>query len=306
MPEQIPTGLIAPRRVWGVRMLSFRPRRAGFTLIELLVVMAIIAVLIGLLLPSIQRVRAAADRIRCQNNLKQFGLALHSCADVQGALPAAYRAPGFSPGWGWGTELLRFLEQDNLFNTLNPGALRFGSGDNPALATAWTQSSLSVFRCPADTGSVLNVQRLNHGLSNYRAVAGATVYPMYVADRDLGGVMYQNSRITLGQITDGTSNTLAIGECVYDGPSGKWAAIWPGMSGFHENAVWISDVMWWVDDDSARINGPAPQAFSSRHPGGAAFVFCDGSVRFFREGGDLKVVRYLAGRDDGQVVSVEF
>lgn len=281
------------------------PRRA-FTLIELLVVMAISAVLLGLLLPAIQKVRAAADRIRCQNNLKQFGIALHTFADVNTVFPSAYRAPGFNPGWGWGTELLRFLEQDNLYGGLQPAALKFGAGANPALPIPLTQTVLNVFRCPADGGAALNVQRLNHGLSNYRAVAGATVYPVYEADRDLGGVMYQNSRISLSQIVDGTSNTLAIGECVYDGPAGKRAAIWPGMSGFHDNAVWISDVMWWVDDDSARINGPAPQAFSSRHPGGAAFVFCDASVRFFREGGDVKVVRYLAGREDGQVVTTDF
>jgi len=64
--------------------------------------------------------------------------------------------------------------------------------------------------------------------------------------------------------------------------------------------------MWWVDNASARINGPAPQAFSSRHTSGAFFGFCDGSVRFFREGGNVNVLRWLAGRMDNQVVSVDF
>jgi prepilin-type processing-associated H-X9-DG protein len=77
-----------------------------------------------------------------------------------------------------------------------------------------------------------------------------------------------------------------------------------GLHGFPAG-VYVSDVMWWVDDQSARINGPAPQAFSSRHTGGAFFVFCDGSVRFFREGGDIQTLKWLAGRDDGHVVNLD-
>ena len=68
----------------------------------------------------------------------------------------------------------------------------------------------------------------------------------------------------------------------------------------------ISCVMWWVDDDTAKINGTAPQAFGSRHPGGAFFGFCDGSVRFFREGSDIGTLKYLAGRADGVVVNPDF
>src|SRR5262249_38935755 len=172
-----------------------------------------------------------------------------------------------------------------------------GAGANPALPDANTQLPLPLFRCPSDLGPALNNLRLNHGTSNYRAVAGPVTTPLFLPDQDMGGVMFQNSRIRIPQITDGTSNTLAVGECILDEQVSKRAAIWAGMTGLRDGSVWISDVMWWVDEASAVINGPAPQALSSRHSGGAFFGFCDGSVRFFQEGGDVNNLRWLAGRN---------
>ncbi len=281
--------------------------RVAFTLVELLVVIAIIGILIGMLLPAVQMVRESARRTECANKIKQMGLALQTFESSNEYFPPSYNGTGLKPGWSWGTHILPYVEQNNLFHFGNSRNLLFGGGSNPAtVTTEYSQTELTLFRCPSDSGPNLNPIRLNHAMSNYRAVAGPYTQSCFCADLDFGGVMYQNSETTFSHILDGTSHTIVIGECVFDESTGKKAAIWPGMSGLRGGAVWISDVMWWVDADSAQINGPASQAFSSNHPGGAMFVFCDGSTRFFVEGGDVDILRFLAGRDDGVIVSADF
>lgn len=279
-----------------------RRKRLAFTLVELLVVIAVIGVLVALLLPAVQHARESARRTQCQNNLRQMVIGLHHFADTHGHLPSAYEAAGTNPGWGWGSAILPYLEQRNLFDAAQIATASFGSGTNPAPATSLTQTKLALFRCPSDFTPSLNPVRLDHGLSNYRAVAGPLLPTTFVADFDYGGPMYQNSKLRLARITDGTSNTLIVGECIFDVRVDKRAALWAGMTGLRDGTVWVSDVMWAVDDSAANVNGPAPQAFSSRHNGGAFFAFCDGSVRFLFNGGDAAVMKWLAGRDDGTLV----
>ena len=119
---------------------------------------------------------------------------------------------------------------------------------------------------------------------------------------DGNGVLFPDSRIRFDDVIDGTSSTFAVGECYQDAQTGKLGAIWVGMDDIDANGiVYVSNVIWGLDTGDFRINGPGPQAFGSRHTGGANFAFCDGSVRFVRDGTDLAAVAALAGRNDGRV-----
>ena len=158
-------------------------RRTGFTLIELLVVIAIIGVLMGLLLPAVQKVREAGNCLKCQNNLHQIGLALHNYEGVNGHFPPAYTqtsgrqsgtAYGVSypddgwnglPGWGWGTLTLPYLEQDNLYWSLRLDLPCWAAENAPFVKT-----KLSVFLCPSSRGP-------GDGFALQRYTAGASDDP---------------------------------------------------------------------------------------------------------------------------------
>jgi prepilin-type N-terminal cleavage/methylation domain-containing protein/prepilin-type processing-associated H-X9-DG protein len=314
-----------------VRPHRRRAAPPGFTLIELLVVIAIIAILIGLLLPAVQKVREAAARMKCSNNLKQQIIGLHNYHAAYGYFPPGFNTPRpyvgtfpdyFNGAWAWSSFLLPFIEQGSLAQQMGVSEnTMFGGSSSLAgsvqsvfpsnVPNQLSTTKLTIFRCPSDTGPDLNPIRNGHAMSNYRAVAGPYTYPTITANMDFGGVFYQNSHTRITDITDGSSNTLCIGECMWDTVTGKTAAIWAGMEGWvapdsSSGTVRISDCMWYVDQASAQVNGTAPQAFSSRHPNGAMFGFCDGSVRFFRNDSDPNNIRFLAGRNDGVIVSPDF
>jgi|ERR1051325_6695736 prepilin-type N-terminal cleavage/methylation domain-containing protein/prepilin-type processing-associated H-X9-DG protein len=283
--------------------------RSAFTLIELLVVIAIIAILIALLVPAVQKVREAAARTQCQNNLHQIGIGVHAYADAKKFIPSAYTTPAGAttdPGWGWGAAILPYVDQMPLYLNAQVETVLFGPAGGWATPNQWTQSVLKVYRCPSDIGPDLNDQRTFFATSNYRACMGPNppiTGPVGVGpNTDLGGCMFQNSQVTFPQITDGSSNTLIIGECTLDDSMQRWGAIWAGSRGVNGGNWYISDNMWWMDNASAVINGPAPQAFSSQHSGGAFFLFADGSVRFAKQGIDVNVIIWLAGRNDAVLV----
>jgi prepilin-type N-terminal cleavage/methylation domain-containing protein/prepilin-type processing-associated H-X9-DG protein len=292
-----------PRRFSMFTRYRFGTRHGGFTLIELLIVIAIIALLIMLLLPAIQNVRSAAARTVCANNLHQIGLGLHGYSlDNGGCFPPAYNGIDVNPGWGWGAFLLPHLEQNDLYAALQVESTVFGGGSIEALPTALTQSRLNVFLCPSDSSSFLDDWKRDFAKSNYRGVFGPFVNTAFIADFDYGGVLFQNSQIKESDILDGTSNTVAVGECFMDSTQ-HVCAIWAGMDAEINNTVYISDVMWGIDDDQFVLNGPGQQAFGSRHTGGVHFLFCDGSVHFIKSSVDPQLMIYLCGRADGMVIN---
>jgi prepilin-type N-terminal cleavage/methylation domain-containing protein/prepilin-type processing-associated H-X9-DG protein len=221
-------------------------KRRGFTLIELLVVIAIIAILIGLLLPAVQKVREAAARMRCSNNLKQLGIAMHSYHDAQSRLPAK---TGNSCCWGtWVILILPHIEQDNMYKlyqnfggndtvpnhfpaqvTVTPPPRYGGNPNNVNIAT----KRLSVLTCSSDkeNSPISNITNHNYAVvtGNNRTVGGIAAGPApvpagYVAkagmfDQSLtefvisGTTVNRNNRkISLTNVTDGLSNTIMIGE----------------------------------------------------------------------------------------------
>jgi prepilin-type N-terminal cleavage/methylation domain-containing protein/prepilin-type processing-associated H-X9-DG protein len=218
-----------------------RPRRRAFTLIELLVVIAIIGVLIGLLLPAVQKIREAANRMQCANNLKQIGLALHNYHDVNNRFPPGYvdrntnpnSTPDndLGPGWGWASFLLPYVEQDNLYKQIN-----FNQGVGIGSNVAVCQLPLKIFQCPSDpyqdvvplwdsnfTTPIATVAHGNYvGCNGWEECfngAGGNPQPGGGADGLPGGfgqagigLFYRNSRTRIADVTDGLSNTIIAGE----------------------------------------------------------------------------------------------
>jgi prepilin-type N-terminal cleavage/methylation domain-containing protein/prepilin-type processing-associated H-X9-DG protein len=283
----------------------------GFTLVELLVSVAIIAVLIGLLLPAVQRVREAASRIQCQNNLKQIGLALHNYHWTYKRFPPAYEAVGLNSGPGWGTILLPFLEQEALGRQVPRGSPLWGGPRAVSTAADGGQTPLSIFRCPSDSGPILNADQGNFAVSNYRATCGTNLTTIYTADMDMGGVMYQGSRVRIRDVIDGTSNTTMVGEGRYSVTrrlstgNALSSALWCGMSGNYlvpgiGNYVWVDNVMWPTGGNPSWGRDFVDEAFNSNHTDSVHYLFADGSVRGFSAQIDPTLRAQMGLRNDGQ------
>ena len=189
-------------------------RRLAFTLIELLVVNAIMAILIGLLLPAVQKVRDAAARLRCQNNLKQMGLAAHGYHDANGWLPPGVAQPGpDGRTTGLFVELLPYLEQASVANRWNYSNANANYGNDTTVAAI----PIAMYVCPV-AGVDANPIRFGseaRGVVTYAGNAGTRAFPSFRATNDgLFGYSTASSRsaVRLTDVTDGLTNTLLIGE----------------------------------------------------------------------------------------------
>lgn len=307
-------------------------RSRGFTLIELLVVIAIIAVLIALLLPAVQQAREAARRSQCKNNLKQMGLALHSYAETYGCFPAAYygrrygssdgctqasrRVSVASPGWGWGVMLLPYLDQGPLYNEMP-----FNTVNNINLTNMKPlgQTPLNVYRCPSDIGGKLNDNFHDFATTNYRAnfgtlqvgasYSGCGTSPRY---EDLANGMFgANSDTRFRDITDGASNTVALGEIVLAEflEVERVGSIWLGQYMTGSSTYSVPDLNMGTLSNNVyyRVNGTNTRAYTSFHMGGAHFLFADGSVHFLSESTDAdSVLMNLSRKADGNAFALPF
>jgi prepilin-type N-terminal cleavage/methylation domain-containing protein/prepilin-type processing-associated H-X9-DG protein len=295
--------------------------RSGFTLIELLVVIAIIGVLIALLLPAVQKVREAANRVKCKNNLHQIGLALHLYHDDYNSFPPGYvwkpvipdDPTVTDPGWGWASFILSYLEQSNLQNTIN---YKSAVGD-PMNYTIRT-TILPLFVCPTDQSTGLfqvqttTGQLIDAATNSYAACFGIGEIGLVPGTGE--GMFYRNSRVRIADITDGTSNTFAVGERASLFAQTPWAgAISQGLvlmtpgSPDHRYEPQAAAVEVLAHAGGHPLNDLCCDAddFFSPHTGTAIFLFGDGSVRSLAFSTDLDILVALATRRGGEVVNAD-
>jgi len=272
---------------------SRQRRRLGFTLVELLVVIAIIGILIAILLPAVQAAREAARRMQCTNNLKQIGLAFHNYHDTFRCFPPAY--VDVSPNsndeeWGWAVFLLPYVEQKPLYEQMRVKEIPLYKMAADVNLRDLMQTPLDVYICPSDKIRKLvltTAQDPDQGRNDFLH-SNPSFPPGYqpAASSYAGSKGHQNvlddgrgavpgrSTISFAYVSDGTSHTFLASERNLYHRSGSWVGVRQSNTGH-----------WVLCMTSFRMNhsNHVVWSFSSYHPDGANFVFCDGSVKFISD-----------------------
>ncbi|WP_437229824.1 DUF1559 domain-containing protein [Planctomicrobium sp. SH661] len=325
----------------------------GFTLIELLVVIAIIAVLIALLLPAVQQAREAARRSQCKNNLKQIGLALHNYHDSSNSFPIGSRRDSNGDfGVSWWVGLLPGLDQSAIYNQFNftIPATGYGAGNNGTLIgqagvipvmscpsstmgqpTSWEKRSSYIGISGGTPTAAFPESRVNNNAANCCSDRGSSGVGISAA----GGMLVANEVRSLRDASDGSSNTILVGEAggnlissnttmttaiatqhphtisgnrIFIGGSGphSWAMGTHGGEGplpsertFNITTVRYAPNSANYDREGINVNFGPNNPLNSAHTGGVHAVFGDGHVSFLSDNINLDTLRHLAIRDDG-------
>jgi prepilin-type processing-associated H-X9-DG protein/prepilin-type N-terminal cleavage/methylation domain-containing protein len=299
-------------------------QRLAFTLIELLVVISIIGVLIALLLPAVQAARESARRTQCVNNLKQLGVAMHTYESASRCFPPGYvsnfdtSGTDTGPGWGWAAMLLPQFEQKPLFDAIN-----FNLPIEDVSNSTSRLTRMSVFLCPSDSAPSVwwAVTRDPSGvtLQNICQVAMANYIGMYGTSDpgiDGDGVFFRDSNIGIPNITDGTAQTIAVGERAYALGMATWVGSVTGTSLFPSTddgvgAPRLEFAPGMILGHAGGNVGPGnPRGevnqFYSQHPGGVNFLFADGHVAFLKTTMNYQDFRALATRAGGEAISGDY
>lgn len=285
--------------------------RRAFSLIELLVVISIFAVLFGLLLSAVQRVRVAADQSRCANNLRQIGLALQNYHAAHGSFPPGARGTDDRyPYLAWSARILPHLDLAPMWARTDADFARQRSLVDP-IPHSGLGTPLPVFLCPAEGRSldVVGFKEISIAYTSYLGVSGA--------ENPRSGLFYFGSRTRFADILDGASNTLAVGERP---PSSiKWFGWWYG--GWGQSGDGSADYLMSVRETkhtprlptclvgpysfkAGKVDDPcATLHFWSLHPGGGHFLFADGAVRFLSYDAD-RILPALATRAGSEKVAL--
>jgi len=268
--------------------------RKAFTLVELLVVIAIIGVLVALLLPAVQAAREAARRSSCSNNMRQIGVAMHNHHDTFRQLPTGWVAPANdaegSPGWGWASQSLNFIEQSNLYDQIRFSLPVTDSNNQLARETV-----VDTFLCPSDIGQDrFTLGTVDVARSNYVGMYGTD--EIEDAPSNGNGMFFHNSKLRFSSVTDGLSNTLMVGERHSKIEHSTWTGVVNGGAEAMARIVGAADHT--PNDEHAHFDD-----FSSLHPGGVMFLNADSSVRFLANTVNLNTYKAMATRAGGEVIS---